>query len=185
MSAIFLRGLLLAVLVASMAVRFETNRARQEMANEFDTSAAVTAVIRAQGYAILENPVRPPKLLSRVVYFQRPECAQASLVLPYFINEEAVQLLSRVTAPGAEPHFFYIDRDWPEQARAAMMLHWIKHVVLGNFGASRYVPVKMAIALADPPDCRPAQRIDWRPVWERDRVDAVNAARAAGAHAGS
>ena len=47
MKTTVLRGLLLAVLVASVAVRFETNRAREAMANEFDVGAAVEAVIRA------------------------------------------------------------------------------------------------------------------------------------------
>lgn len=185
MRAPVLRGLLLAALVASVAVRFETNRAREAMASDFDIGAAVEEVIRANGYALRENPVKPPKMLSRVVYFQRPECQQASLVLPYFINEEAAQLLVRVTEPGFERRFFYIDRDWREQSRAAMTLQWIKHVVLNVFGASHYVPVKMAIVLADPPNCHARQPIDWRPIWERDHAGAVRAARTAGPNAGS
>jgi|EndMetStandDraft_8_1072994.scaffolds.fasta_scaffold232331_2 hypothetical protein len=187
MKARVLRGLLLAALVASVAVRFETNRAREAMASDFDIGAAVEDVIRANGYALRENPVKPPKLLSRVVYFQRPECQQASLVLPHFINEEAAQLLPRVTEPGFEIRFFYIDGNWREQSRVAMALQWIKHLVLNMFGASPYIPVKLAIVLADPPNCRPVQAIDWRPVWERDRqAHAVNTARpAAGANTGS
>ncbi len=89
MRASVLRSLLLTALVASVAVRFETNRAREAMAGDFDIGAAVEDVIRANGYALRENPVKPPRLLARVVYFQRPECQQASLVLPHFINEEA------------------------------------------------------------------------------------------------
>jgi hypothetical protein len=187
MKATMFRGLLLVVLVASVAVRFEANRNRAAMADEFDAGAAVEAVIRAHGYALLENPVKPPGYLSRVVYFQRPECERASLVVPYFINEEVVQVLARVTEPGFENRFFYIDRDWREQARAAMMRQWIKHLVLNVFGASHYIPVKMAIALADPPNCHPKQPIDWRPVWERHSDPAsVNAVRTnAGAHAGT
>jgi hypothetical protein len=186
MKATVFRGLLLVVLVASVAVRFGANRERAAMADEFDAGAAVAAVIRAHGYALLENPVKPPKFLSRVVYFQRPECGRASLVVPYFINEEVVQVLARVAEPGFENRFFYMDRDWREQARAAMMRQWFKHLVLNVFGASHYVPVKMAIALADPPDCRPVQAIDWRPIWERDRqVHAVNSTRpVAGTNAG-
>lgn len=175
-----LRGLLLLTLVASIAVRFEANRAREAMTADLDIGAAVEDVIRANGYALQENPVKPPRLLSRVVYFQRPECQRASLVLPHYINEEASQLLIRVTEPGFERRFFYIDRDWREQSRTAMALQWIKHLVLNVFGASPYIPVKMAIALVDPPDCRPAQVIDWRPVWQRDRqAHAANSMRPA------
>jgi hypothetical protein len=186
MKTTVLRCLLLAALVASVAVRFETNRAREAMASDFDIGAAVEDVIRANGYVLRENPVKPPRLLSRVVYFQRPECEQASLVLPHFINEEATQLLTRVTEPGFESRFFYIDRDWREQSRPAMALQWIKHLVLNVFDASPYIPVKMAIVLADPPNCRPVHVIDWRPVWERDRqAHAANTARpAAGTNAG-
>src|SRR5436190_932230 len=73
------------------------------------------------------------------------------------------------------------------RAREAMALQWIKHLVLNMFGASPYIPVKLAIVLADPPNCRPVQAIDWRPVCERDRqAHAVNTARpAAGANTGS
>ena len=79
-------------LVASIAVRFQTNRAREAMMTDFDVGAAITNVIRAHGYVVQENLVKPPKLLSAVVYFQRPECAQASLVLPYFINAETLPI---------------------------------------------------------------------------------------------
>jgi hypothetical protein len=186
MKVTMIRGLLLAALVASVAVRFETNRAREAMASDFDIGAAVEDVIRANGYALRENPVKPPRLLARVVYFQRPECQQASLVLPHFINEEAGQILMRITDAGFERRFFYIDRDWREQSRPAMALQWIKHLVLNVFDASPYIPVKMAIALADPPNCRPAHAIDWRPVWQRDRqAHAASTARpAAGTNAG-
>lgn len=184
MRATVLRCLLLVVLVVSVAVRFETNRSRASTANDFDAGSAVEAVIRAHGYALLENPVKPPKLLSAVVYFQRPECARASLVLPYYINAEVVELLARVTEPDFESRFFYIDRDWREQARVEMTLQWIKHLVLNAVGASRYVPVKKAIVLADPPGCHPKQTIDWRPIWERDRQTHAATEPATGANAG-
>jgi hypothetical protein len=108
-------------------------------------------------------------VLAAVVYFQRPECAQASLVLPYFINAETLPTLTRAIKPGFDRHFYYMDRSWDQQQRVAMFFEWAKFAVLDLFGASRYVPVKKALVLAEPSDCHPAVAIDWRPVWDKDR----------------
>lgn len=169
MNRTVIRGLCLLVLLASIAVRFQSNRAREAMMTGFDVGAAVTAVIRQHGYVVLENPVKPPAMLSAVIYFQRPECDRASLVLPHFINEETRSLLMRAAGPDSWNRFFYLDGSWNDQARVAMFLEWAKYAVLDIFGASRYIPVKLAIVLAEGSDCHPAVAIDWRPVWENDR----------------
>jgi hypothetical protein len=169
MNKIAVRGLCLLALLASVAVRIHANGAREALMAEFDAGAAIAAVVRDNGYQLRENPVKPPMVLSVVVYFQRPECARASLVLPYFINAEIAPLLARVTDPGFERHFYYMDGVWDEQSRVSMFLQWAKYAVLDIFGASPYVPVKKALVLADPPDCHPSVEIDWRSVWEKDR----------------
>lgn len=163
-----IRGVCLLILLASIAVRFQANRARETMMSEFDVGAAVTELIRQHGYVVRENPVKPPAMLSGVIYFQRPECERVSLVLPHFINEETQTLLMRA-APGSGQHFFYLGGSWNERAQAAMFLEWARYAVLDIFGASPYIPVKKAIVLAEAPDCHPAADIDWRPVWEKDR----------------
>ena len=50
-----------------------------------------------------------------------------------------------------------------------MFLEWLKYAALDLVGASPYLPVKTAIVLADPPNCHPAEIIDWRVLWERSR----------------
>ena len=167
MSKAVVRGALVLALLLSLAVRFQSNRARETVMAEFDAGAAIARVLQARGFELRENPVKPPKLLSVVVYFQRPECNRASLVLPYFINAEVEPMLARVTEPGFGRHFYYMDSSWPEQQRFAMFLEWLKYATLDLVGASPYVPVKKAIVLADPPDCRPAETIDWRPLWAK------------------
>jgi len=74
-----LRGLLLAALVASVGVRFETNRAREAMAGDFDIGAAVEDVIRANGYALRENPVQAAEIARPRSLFSAPG-VRASLV---------------------------------------------------------------------------------------------------------
>ena len=180
MSKTVIRSLCALVLLVTVAVRFQVDRTLQIMMSEFDASAAVAGVLQSHGLELRENPVKPPRLLSVVVYFQRPECSRASLVLPYYINAEAEPLLARVTDSGFERHFYYMDLSWREQHRVSMFLEWVKYAVLDLVGASPYVPVRKAIVLADPPDCRPAETIDWHVLWEKNRprnpMDADSAA---------
>ena len=170
MSKAVVRGICLLVVLLSLGVRFVTDRNRQSAMTEFDAEAAIVQVLRSHGLQLRENPVKPPKLLAAIVYFQRPECERVSLVLPYLINLAAEPFLARVTEPGADRHFYYLDGSWREQRRPAMYLEWVKYAMLDLIGASPYVPVKKAIVLVDPPDCRPADIIDWRVLWEKNRL---------------
>jgi hypothetical protein len=169
MSKALVRSISVLILLLTVAVRFQADRIRQTMMSEFDAGTAIAQVLRSHGLQVRENPVKPPKLLSFVVYFQRPECDRMSLVLPYFINAEAEALLTRVTEPGFERHFYYMDSSWREQHRVSMFLAWAKYAVLDLLGASPYVPIKKAIVLVDPPNCHPAEAIDWRALWEKNR----------------
>src|SRR5882757_4030275 len=99
MNKALIRGLCLFALVASLALRVQANQVRVSMLSDFDIGAAVTAVISEHGYALRENPVKPPKLLAAAVYFQRPECSQASFVLPYLISAETLPMLTRLNKP--------------------------------------------------------------------------------------
>jgi hypothetical protein len=180
-----IRGLCLLVLVASLAVRFQANRAREAMTDDFDVTAAVTEVIRLHGYALRDNPARPPGMLSHIIYFQRPECDQVSLVLPHFINEETQSLLMRAASADAARRFFYLDGSWDDQARVAMFLAWVKYAVFDIFGTSRYIPVKQAIVVAEARDCHPAADIDWRAVWAKDRHPSKSRSGGAAPHLGT
>jgi hypothetical protein len=169
MSKAVVRSIAVLILLLTVAVRFQADRTRQTMMSEFDAGAAIAQVLQSHGLELRENPVKLPRLLSVVVYFQRPECNRTSLVLPYFINAEAEPLLARVTEPGFDRHFYYLDSSWREQRRVSMFLAWAKYALLDLLGASPYVPVKKAIVLADPPDCHPTDAIDWQVLWEKNR----------------
>jgi hypothetical protein len=183
MNTAVIRSLCLVVLITSIAVRVQANQVRTGMLSDFDIGAAVTGVIRAHGYALRENPAKPPKLLADAVYFQRPECDQASFVFPYQISMEALALLTRLNKPEFGHRYFYMDRSWEEQNRVAMVLEWVKYTVLDIFGASPFVPFKKAIILADPPGCASSAEIDWRGVWQRNR--AAKAGSGVSPHAGT
>jgi DTW domain-containing protein YfiP len=177
MSKAAVRGVCALILVLTVAVRFQADRTRQTMMSEFDAGRAIADVLRSHGLRLGENPVKPPKMASIVVYFQRPECDRASLVFPYFINAEAEPLLAHVTVPGFERRFYYLDSSWREQRRISMFFEWLKYAALDLVGASPYVP-------ADPPNCRPADIIDWRVLWEKKRPrNPLNAGSGAGSEA--
>lgn len=182
MSRRIVRGVLLVALLLSLAIRFQSSRAREVLVTEFDAGAAIAQVLRSHGLQLRKNPVEPPKVLSVVVYFQRPECDRVSLVFPYFISAETEPLLARVTEPGSARHYYYLDSSWNDQHRVSMFLEWARYAVLDLFGASPYLPVKTAIVLADPPDCRPADVIDWRALWKKH--PAHNLAHSDGAASG-
>jgi hypothetical protein len=169
MSKPIVRSVAALILLLTVAVRFQADRARQTMMSEFDADRAIAGVLRSHGLQLGENPVKPPKLLSVVVYFQRPECDRTSLVFPYFINAEAEALLARAKVRGYERRFYYMDSSWREQHRVSMFLEWLKYATLDLVGASPYVPVKKAIVLADPPNCHPVDVIDWRVLWTKTR----------------
>lgn len=176
MNKSLIRGLCLFVLLASLAVRVQANQVRVSMLSEFDIGAAVAAVITEHGYALREHPVKPRKLLAAGIYFQRPECNQASFVLPYLISAETLPMLTRLNKPEFERSYFYMERSWDEQRRVAMVMEWVKYTVLDTFGASPYVPYKQAIILAEPPGCTAPAAIDWRRVWDKSRFRAAKVA---------
>ena len=68
-----------------------------------------------------------------------------------------------------------------------MFFEWAKYAVLDIFGASRYVPVRLAIVLAEAPDCHPVAALDWGAVWDKSRHRGAAKGPGAGvaAHAGT
>lgn len=156
-------------LVLSIAIRFQANRGREAAVAEFDPTVAVSDVVRASGFAVLENPFKPPLMGAVAVYFQRPGCSRASVVMPYLLNAESLPLLWRLTQADSRLRFFYLGKSWSEQNRFGMYLEWFKYTVLGLFGASPYITVKKAIVLAEPPDCQSPAAVDWRAVWDRQQ----------------
>jgi hypothetical protein len=174
-----IRILCLLMIFASIVVNYRMIGSRDTKMADFDIHAAIMDVIRKQGLPLRDNPIKLPKVLSQIIYFQRPECSQASMVMPYPLSFEALPLLARVIDADFERRFIYLGGSWNAEDRISMHLEWAKQKILGFFGASRYLTAKTAIVLAEPSDCRSAAPIDWRFVWDRDRYrNATGAGRA-------
>jgi hypothetical protein len=162
------RGLLLLTVMGSLAVRFEGLRNHDELAT-FNVDSAIREVILDRGFVLRENPVQPPKVLSRAVYFQRPECSRASLVMPYALTSEVLLILTQTIESGFERRYFYLDKSWDAPNRFAMYFEWGKNVFLGRFRNPRYFDAETAIVVAEPVDCNRSVSVDWQLVWDRNR----------------
>jgi hypothetical protein len=167
MTSVLVRiGLVLTVL-ATVSLRHQAVISRDALVGSFDIGGAIETLLRENGLTLRESPVKPPRVLSNAVYFQRPQCAQSSVVMPLSLNYEALPYLDRIATAGYAHRFVYLDGTWPAQARVPMFVEWLRHAVLNVVGASRYLPVKTAVVLADPADCPVDASIDWRLIWDK------------------
>jgi hypothetical protein len=165
-SALVRVAMVLAVL-ATVAIRHQAVVSRDALIDSFDIGGAIETLLREHHLTLRENPVKPPRMLSSAVYFQRPECAQSSVVMPLSLNYEALPYLDRIVTAGYAHRFIYLDGTWLAQARVAMFVEWLRHAVLNVVGASRFLPVKTAVVLADPVNCKVDASIDWKLIWDK------------------
>jgi hypothetical protein len=159
-------GLLLAV-ITTVVIRHQAVVSRDALVESFDIGGAIKALLRQNGLALLENPAKPSRILSIAVYFQRPECAQHSVIMPLSLNYEGLPILDRIVKEGYAHRFIYLDGAWPAQSRVPIFVEWLRNAMLNVVGASRYLPVKTAVVLADPVDCSVDASIDWRLLWDK------------------
>jgi len=165
-SALVRIGLLLAV-ITTVAIRHQAVVSRDTLVESFDIGGAIKALLQQNGLTLLKNPAKPSRILSIAVYFQRPQCAQHSVVMPLSLNYEGLPLLDRIVKAGYAHRFIYLDGAWSEQSRVPIFVEWLRHAALNVVGASRYLPVKTAVVLADPVDCPVDAGIDWRLLWDK------------------
>lgn len=167
MTSAFVRIAILVAVLATVAIRHRAVVSRDALVGSFDIGGAIETLLRQHNLTLQENPVKPPRVLSHAVYFQRPQCSHSSIVMPLSLNYEALPYLNRIVTEGYSHRFIYLDRTWPDQARLSMLVEWLRHAVLNVVGASRYLPVKTAVVLADPVDCSSNASIDWRLLWDK------------------
>jgi hypothetical protein len=160
---------LLLFLIATVGIRVHAVRSRDSAAASFDVGFAIKTLITESGLLLRDNPVRPPSILSWAVYFQRPECSEPSIIVPFALNSEALVLLARIAPKQPySPTFIYLDETWTVQNRVLMFIEWLKHVAFDLVGANRYLLVWTAIVVAEPTECQPSAHVDWRLVWDKD-----------------
>lgn len=168
MKATAARLALLVLLVTTVGIRFHALGLRDAMISSFEIDLAVKTLISESGFSLKENPAKRPSILSSAVYFQRPECSEPSIVVPFSLNYEALPLLARIVPAQSYSHtFIYLDGNWSAQNRVLMFAEWFRHAALNLVDTTRYLPVKTAVVVAEPAACQTAARVDWRLIWDR------------------
>ena len=160
-----LRIFFIVVLFASLAIRQQSIEIRKSLTADFDMSAEISALLAGQGLTLRENPVRPPRVLSTVVYFEVPRCKAASVAMPFNLNIVAQARLNRVVDPGYQNRYYYIDRTWNSQNRVKLFLTYLKHSALSVIDATPYLPVNQALVISTPAECVQDLDIDWQQIW--------------------
>jgi hypothetical protein len=168
-TTLLFRSLLLLIILISLVVRFQGLRNRNEMVANHNVDTAIIEIVEDYGFPLRENPAKPPKVLSRAVYFQRPECGRTSLVLPFDINSEVLLYLDMLIKPGFERRFIYHEKSWETYDRFAMYFEWAKNVFLAGLGRPRFITERTAIVVVEPLDCNRSLSIDWRKAWNLER----------------
>ena len=134
---------------------------------------AVTRIAQSQGLDFREY-VTVGHLFPAVV-FEAPGCSRPVLVVANVLFDEE-PLLHFAREQGDDIRFVYIDRSWEKPAPLALLVVKMKYAALGIFGLTRYVSSGSLLLVASPPRCEIAAAIDWRNVWNRDYISAIQAA---------
>lgn len=163
MSALTLRAILVAILVATIAVKV-----RAAVIPLIDVPAATSRTLAQYGFRP-DSSTDTRSLMS----FSNPGCR-----LPLKIGTVTLYLGDGITAnEGRKPdyvrRFVYIDREWPSPDRFAMRKEWLKHRISALLGFSPYVPMPVALAIAVPVDCRAADAIDWSRIWTEETAGEI------------
>lgn len=162
-----LRAILFTALAITIAAKAHSITLRDGLIKGFDITAAIATELRANGLVIIENPEKPPKILSGAVYFQRPGCERRSVVVPLAFNFESSVWVGRVAAADYRRTYAYAGIAFPEQRRIAVFIEWLKQSTLALAGTNRFIPVKTAIVVAEPPECTQEPKIAWSRIWDR------------------
>ena len=161
---------LLLLLIMTVGICLHALGSRDTLIASFEIDLAIKSLIGEYRLPLKENPVKPPSILSSAVYFQRPECSEPSIIVPFSLNYEALPLLARIVPMQRYSHtFIYLEGNWSVQNRVLMFVEWFRHTVLDLANTTRYLPVKTAVVLAEPRQCQTSVRIDWSLIWDRGR----------------
>lgn len=158
MSAFAIRALLVAMLVATIAVKV-----RAAVVPVIDMPVAIARTLEKNGFS--PDAGEPAR---QFMSFSNPACRRPLRVQTVGLYFGDGISRDEIPAPGYVQNFVYLDREWTSPARFEMREEWLKHRLLVLFGLSRYVPVPTALQIAVPVDCRAADAIDWSRVWRQE-----------------
>jgi hypothetical protein len=151
------------ILVGSLATRERAG----DVLSERDLEPAVIRVAHSRGLVFRQYTTIADTDV-RALIFRASRCPRPVLVT--VVSGTFDQDLGARTAreQGDELRYIYIDRTWGKPDPLAFFIERMKYAVLATFGLTPYLPSRYLLRVESPPQCRIADAIDWRMVWNRN-----------------
>jgi hypothetical protein len=152
------------ILVGSLGAR---DLAGDVISERSSLEPAVIGVARSHGLVFHQNTNMGDTDV-RALVFGSPECSRPVLIT-LLDNAFEQDLVSRsAREPGDVLRYVYIDRIWDKPDPLAFFIERVKYAALATFGLTRYLPSWHLLRVELPPQCKVANAIDWRMVWDRN-----------------
>jgi hypothetical protein len=159
------------ILVGSLAAKARTTDVLSESTS---LETAVIRVARSQGLVFREYTTIADTDI-RALVFDAPGCSRPIFVVFVLVTFDQASLVRSARDPRYAPRYVYIDRSWDKPHRLAVFMERMKYSVLSVFNLTQYVPSWHLLLVEAPLECKAADHIDWRMVWDRDYLSAVPA----------
>lgn len=164
MTRLALRTILAGLLIATAAGKVWRSRAAEP-----DIRTAVIALVALEGWSAYEETGSPDDPLGKAIKFRADGCDGLGQVFLVDLGLQLAPLLDRAIGPGYSRRFVYLGRTWLTQDRLGMRLEWLRNKALSLFGLGRYVANETVLVIAEPRECRSADKVNWGAVWEPAR----------------
>ncbi len=169
MSAVSVRLVLLVTLVVSLTIRHQAISASAEPSLDSTFQSVVQKFVRANQLTMVRNPYKPDSLLASLTYFQRKECDQPSIAMPFRWNLEPMAILRELKKTGDTHEFWYFDQHWQQERlpRSAAFVWWLWYSAADALGQSDFYPSNYVLAIVNPKGCLVSAEPDWKQLWRK------------------
>jgi hypothetical protein len=166
------------ILIGSLAAKERGADALTESGNALTESGnielAILNVARSHGLAFREYTTITGTDV-RALVIEAPGCSRPVLIVPLLVTFDQDPIVRSAREPGDVLRYVYIDRTWDKPDRLAVFAERMKYAVLATFGLTRYEPSWHLLLIKSSTDCKVADAVDWRLVWNRDYLRANKA----------
>ena len=167
MSVLLFRVIFSALLLATVAVGLLPSEKTDENAG---VRAAIVHTLTVQGLSVQKHSAALRENALAPVLFAAPGCRGMLQVLTVSLSLQEAPMFEAYLEPTFKRRYVYLGRIWFAADPFAMRVEWFKYKALAILGLRRHVMSKMALVVAEPPDCHAVEQIDWRPVWSPHRA---------------
>jgi hypothetical protein len=158
------------ILVGSLAAKARTTDVLDESTS---IETATIRVARSQGL-VFRGYTSISDADIRALVFDPPGCPRPILVVWLLVTFDQRSLLLSAREPGYAERYVYIDHSWDKPHRVAVFVERMKYAALAALNLTQYVPSWHLLLVESAPECKAADNIDWRMVWNREYLFAAS-----------